>query len=232
MMVRTLLNRVLISTIILAVALVFGLLGAYINDNVQSCEEAYNAESLIRLHILANSDAVKDQELKLLVRDAVLGKTQEIFAGSTNKAEAWQKLLNHEDAFEIAARDVVKKAGFDYPVKINLVQEPFPERTYGVLTIPAGDYHAMQVVIGDGVGRNWWCVLFPPLCLMDALETESVVRQPQDQSERKKMVEWRLRYLDGIYREYGSKMASVFKQGFALRFLSTAQLPIWARLPK
>ena len=178
MTARTLLSRVFISSIILAVALLFGLLGTQVTSNVLPVEEAYNTESLIRLHILANSDLSSDQDLKLQVRDAIIAQTHHLFAGSSTKAEAWQELVDNEAVVRSIAEDVVHKAGKSYPIEIKLGRYDFPERTYGPLTVPAGDYHAMQVVIGEGQGRNWWCVLFPPLCLMEATGTEPVVREP------------------------------------------------------
>ncbi|NMB24315.1 MAG: stage II sporulation protein R [Firmicutes bacterium] len=233
MIARTLLSRVFISSIILAVALLFGFLGMQVTSNVLPAKEAYDTESLIRLHILANSDLPSDQELKLQVRDAILAKTQHLFAGSANKAEAWQELIDHEDVIRSIAQEVVWEAGQEHPVEIRLGRYDFPERSYGSLTVPAGDYHAVQVVIGAGRGQNWWCVLFPPLCLMEAAGTEPVIREPNDvDPEKQAMVHWRLKYLDGIYKEYSGKLASFLDQGLGLRFLSTAQLQARSLLPQ
>lgn len=232
MIARTLLSRVFISSIILAVALLLGFLGVQVTSNVLPAKEAYNTENLIRLHILANSDLPSDQELKLQVRDAILAKTQHLFASSTDKAEAWEELAKQEHIIRSIAQETIWEAGQDYPVEIRLGRYDFPERNYGALTVPAGDYHAVQVVIGAGEGRNWWCVLFPPLCLMDAAGTEPVVKEPNlVGSEKQAMVHWRFKYLDGVYKEYSGKLASFLDQGLGLRFLSTAQLPVRPLLP-
>ncbi|NMB12979.1 MAG: stage II sporulation protein R [Firmicutes bacterium] len=234
MITRTLHGRLLVSGIILAVVMLFGL-GAQMAGNVLPVEEAYNTESLIRLHILANSDLPDDQDLKLQVRDAVIAETNALFAGITTRAQAWQQLSIHKDAVRIVAQDVVDRSGKGYPVEVKLGNYDFPEKTYGSLTVPAGEYQAMQVIIGQGKGKNWWCVLFPPLCFMEGLGTDSaIVRRDsieqndsgdQDQTQQQVVVEWRFKYLDSLYREYSQKLAVLVSSPWGRRLLSTAQLP-------
>lgn len=231
LIVKTLLSRVLISSVILAAVFVLGFLGTQVASNILPVEEAYNAESLIRLHILANSDLPRDQELKLDVRDAILTKTQHLFSDITTKTEAWQRLVDNQDLVCSIAQEVIAKSGKDYPVEVRLGRYDFPEKTYGPLTVPAGDYQAIQVIIGRGQGHNWWCVLFPPLCFMENMGSESVKRElktdkpGQPSKEQQVAVHWRLKYLDAIYRECGNKLAALARSDWGLRFLSTAQLP-------
>ena len=130
---------------------------------------AYNCSrvrsDVLRMHVIANSDCSADQQLKLMVRDAVLERGAQLFDGTVTADEARRKIETHKAELEAAAREVIERAGYDYPVSVNVVNEYFATRCYGSLTMPAGRYTAVKVVIGEGAGRNWWCVMFPPLCL-------------------------------------------------------------------
>lgn len=130
---------------------------------------AYNCSrvrsDVLRMHVIANSDCSADQQLKLMVRDAVLERGAQLFDGTVTADEARRKIEPHKAELETAAREVIERAGYDYPVSVNVVNEYFATRCYGSLTMPAGRYTAVKVVIGEGAGRNWWCVMFPPLCL-------------------------------------------------------------------
>lgn len=123
-------------------------------------------EKMLRMHVIANSDSEEDQNLKLKVRDAVLLKGKEIFDGSVTANEAEEKIKPHIDELEKTALSVIKDAGYDYDVNIIVQDDFFKTRTYdNSVTLPAGYYTAVKVVIGEGKGRNWWCVMFPPMCL-------------------------------------------------------------------
>ncbi len=135
----------------------------------KGCENV--RENVLRLHVIANSDSEADQALKLKVRDAVLIKGAVIFDGSVNVKNAEQKIMPNVVLLEQAAQEVIRANGFDYDVNITVGKEYFETRTYGELTIPAGTYEAVRVVIGSGEGHNWWCVMFPPLCLPAASDT-------------------------------------------------------------
>lgn len=137
------------------------------------------ADGLIRLHVIANSDAESDQNLKLAVRDAIVAETGELFADNRDKSAAREEILANMDNIERVARNVISEKGFDYDVSLSLGASDFPTKTYGNVTLPAGTYEALKVVIGDGAGKNWWCVLFPPLCFVDAATAE----MPESSSE-------------------------------------------------
>ena len=122
-------------------------------------------ESVLRMHVIANSDSDEDQALKLKVRDAVLERGSELFDGTMTADEARERIEPKKDELVEAAREVIVSEGFDYPVTVEVVDEYFATRCYGDLTMPAGKYTAIKVVIGEGEGKNWWCVMFPPLCL-------------------------------------------------------------------
>ena len=125
-------------------------------------EEIYDA--VIRLHVIANSDNDDDQALKLKVRDAILAETADAFSGLT-KEEAESYLAAHLEDFERIASAVVESEGCDYPVTATLTREEYPTKNYDALAFPAGTYLSLQIKIGEAEGKNWWCCLFPPLCL-------------------------------------------------------------------
>ena len=125
-------------------------------------------DSVIRLHVLANSDSEADQALKLTVRDALLAKTRVLLAEVKTRDEAEDILEDALGVLTATASEVVVREGYDYPVRIVLGEEEYPTRRYENLAFPAGEYLSMRVLIGEGAGENWWCVLFPPLCLSAA----------------------------------------------------------------
>ena len=138
----------------------------------KQCDDIRN--KLLRMHVFANSDSDADQELKLKVRDALLIEGKEIFDGSVTADDATEKILPHLDRLKTSAKKVIMENGYDYDVKITVQKEYFKTRTYdNQITLPAGEYTAVKVVIGEGEGENWWCVMFPPMCLPAAKdETE------------------------------------------------------------
>ena len=137
-----------------------------INVNAFSKQCDSIREKMLRMHVIANSDSVEDQELKLKVRDAVLKEGKELFDGSVTSEDAEKILVPHIKELEQVALETIKNEGFDYKVKIIVGEEYFKTRTYdNSVTLPAGYYTAVKVVIGEGQGQNWWCVMFPPMCL-------------------------------------------------------------------
>lgn len=127
--------------------------------------QAQLAEKVIRLHVLANSDTEADQTLKLQVRDKVLAQTSQLLAGQES-AEGAEAILreNLEPLAQTAAQEIAAQ-GYDYSVTVSLEKTWFPTRRYEDVALPAGNYRALRVVIGAGEGHNWWCVVFPSLCL-------------------------------------------------------------------
>ena len=122
------------------------------------------ADKVVRLHVLANSDSEEDQALKLKVRDVVLERATAILEESPDRREAESRLRGELLELErIAAAEIVAE-GYDYPVTVELENTEFPTKAYDGFTLPAGEYLALRVIIGEGKGRNWWCVVFPPLC--------------------------------------------------------------------
>ncbi|HZG74859.1 MAG TPA: stage II sporulation protein R [Paenibacillus sp.] len=130
------------------------------------------AES-IRLRILADSDAPADQALKRRVRDAVIASMNDWATGPQTIEEARETIRAKLPEIEKLAADMAAEAGFDYAVKAELGLVPFPTKVYDGKLYPAGDYEALRITIGRGLGQNWWCVLFPPLCFVDVASGET-----------------------------------------------------------
>ena len=129
------------------------------------------SDSVLRLHVLANSDRAEDQALKLKVRDAVLQEAKEILPESSSAAQAEKVLGKNLERLAAAGATVVAREGYDYPVSAELKNTWFPTKDYEDFSLPAGEYRALRIVIGEGGGQNWWCVVFPPLCLGSVAET-------------------------------------------------------------
>jgi stage II sporulation protein R len=125
------------------------------------------SDSLFRLHVIANSDSPEDQSLKRDVRDAVLSYMHQKLADSKDIVETKSIINSNLGKIESIAREVILKEGKGYNIKTTLGNYPFPTKSYGDITLPAGNYQALRLIIGNGKGANWWCVLFPPLCFVD-----------------------------------------------------------------
>ncbi len=130
---------------------------------------------LIRFHVIANSDSDEDQELKLKVRNVLLEKIKPELEGAATLQEAMDFITNNLKYFEEMAEKELKKYNSDYSTTVVMGSTDYPTRSYGDIILPAGTYQSLRIVIGDGKGSNWWCVLFPPLCFVDI--TNSITRQ-------------------------------------------------------
>lgn len=127
------------------------------------------ANELVRLHVVPHSNEEIDQALKLEVRDSVQAYLRDTLAQANSSDDAQTIILAHTEALESLARDVLSEFGQTLPVRVTLGQASFPTRAYGHFTLPAGNYTALQIHLGDASGQNWWCVVFPPLCFDVAL---------------------------------------------------------------
>ena len=147
---------------VLIVALILGMALHFVSFS-KNCENI--KKDVFRLHILANSDETFDQNLKLRVRDAVLAAGYDVFDGVNSVEQAKKKVLKNLDVIRKIAQNEIRKNGYDYPVSVRLEKTFFDTRRYRDFTLPAGEYEALRIVIGKGEGHNWWCVMFPALCL-------------------------------------------------------------------
>lgn len=126
------------------------------------------SKSVIRFHVLANSDNADDQLLKMKVKEAVVNYMQENMTNVKNTDEAAEFLVNNTQKITAIATKIINDNGYDYNVSAHLGNSAFPDKTYGDVTFPAGNYNSYIVKIGKAEGHNWWCVLYPPLCFVDA----------------------------------------------------------------
>jgi len=124
-------------------------------------------ENLIRFHVLANSDDPEDQRLKLKVRDKIIKEMAGEMETSENIVETRNIIKRNLRRIEEIAESEILSEGRDYKVSAKLTEDTFPTRRYGGIVFPAGRYEALKVEIGEGIGKNWWCVMFPPLCFVD-----------------------------------------------------------------
>ncbi|MBR3971411.1 MAG: stage II sporulation protein R [Ruminococcus sp.] len=132
------------------------------------------SEQVFRVHILANSDSQEDQSLKLKVRDAVLKKSEELFFDTHSKEDAMKVAADNLNIFKETAESVISAEGYDYSVRLNIKNILFDTRYYDDITMPGGYYDALQISIGDAKGKNWWCVMYPSLCIPAASDNDSL----------------------------------------------------------
>lgn len=143
-------------------------------------------EKLIRFHVLANSNSEEDQALKLKVRDKVLEYITPKLEKSKSIDESRTILKKEENNIINVASEVIKNEGYNYSVKTTLGRTNFPEKTYGNITLPQGEYEAFRILIGEAKGENWWCVMFPPLCFVDM--TKGQISYEKSEEEIKKVL--------------------------------------------
>ena len=136
------------------------------------CEDI--PDRVLRLHILANSDSEEDQALKVKVRDRIVTESAGLFDQVTDRESARAVVEKNMDALREAAQDEVYRQGYSYPVSMELTHMYFTTRVYGETALPAGYYEALRVTIGAGAGHNWWCVIFPAMCLPVAEESQEL----------------------------------------------------------
>ncbi len=202
-------DKILLSVTAIAISLYMAFSCTYFTASAGTVKE-----DVVRLHILANSNSEIDQELKLKVRDALLKTNASILSDSVTKENAKEHFEASKAILLKTAKETLKENGFDYNVKITLQEEYFETRAYGNLTFPAGQYTALKVVLGEGNGKNWWCVMFPPLCVpaADGIETKESTADYLTQSGKKivnggEKYVIKFKFLE-IYEEFKNKLIS------------------------
>lgn len=141
---------------------------ALLSFNYSKAISSNLSDSVFRLHIIANSDSSADQELKLKVRDKIIEYMNTLTSSSSDKKDVISMVNNHLDSFKEIALNTIKENGYNYDVNIEIGNFHFPTKSYGDISFPAGNYDALKIEIGDAIGQNWWCVLFPPLCFVNS----------------------------------------------------------------
>ncbi len=168
---------------------------------VRACEAL--TEDTFRLHILANSDSDADQAVKLAVRDAILAESNRLFAQAATAEEAAVAAQHQLSALEAVANETLRAHGFGYTARAYVTRMPFETRYYGDFTLPAGTYTALRIELGRGEGKNWWCVLYPALCLPAAeqeSELEALTEEEQQVVEGGERFALRFKFLEWFAR--------------------------------
>ncbi len=138
---------------------------------------------VVRLHVVANSNGAEDQAVKLLVRDAVLEEAARWYQGAGSMEEASSQLCTHLQSIAGAARQLLGEQGVGYSATAQMTEMYFPTRDYGDFRLPAGRYRTLRVTLGEGAGKNWWCVVFPSLCLPAATQEEALLTLPEGERQ-------------------------------------------------
>lgn len=147
------------------------------------------ADSVLRLHVLANSDSQEDQNLKYIVRDKLLEYMKTLCDDITSKSEAIEQATEHLEDLKTIAKQTIIDQGYSYDVNVEIGNFEFPTKTYGDIAFPAGNYDAVRVKIGEAKGQNWWCVMFPPLCFIDVTsgvvpdESKSILQESMSEED-------------------------------------------------
>lgn len=137
-------------------------------------------QEVLRLHVIANSDSSCDQALKLQVKDQVVKIMKKEFTNFNNAEEARNRAEEQIPFIKAQAEMVIHEQGYNYPVEVYVGEFDFPIKSYGNIIFPAGKYSAVRIVIGDGEGKNWWCVLFPPLCMVSSSDKGLSLDTPEE----------------------------------------------------
>ena len=202
-------KKIHIIEISIVIALIISILSSVISFGID-CNDVRN--NVVRLHILANSDSEADQKVKLIVRDTLLNCGKDLFSGNITVENAKKVLDEQKEELIKISNKVFEDNDFKYKTQIYLTEEYFATRTYENFTLPAGKYLALKVILGEGAGHNWWCVMFPPLCLPAASENTElnavfnedgaeIIQEYSEYEIRFKIVEW----FEGIKYKIKSK---------------------------
>jgi len=167
------LKRLLFSFLIITL-LVFG--GSYL----LSLKDQPLADDVLRLHVIANSDDPQDQAVKLEVKDHIVEMMRRDFSEVNSAGEARRLAWQERADIQAEAESVLAARGYDYPVEVYIGEFEFPAKSYGNVVLPQGEYQAVRVILGEGQGKNWWCVLFPPLCMVSSSDKGLALSSPQE----------------------------------------------------
>ncbi len=177
-------------------------------DKIDNVSESYK-EKLIRFHVIANSDTEEDQELKLKVRDEIISYLQPKLENSSSIEESEKIITSEYDNLQSISRETIIDNGYEYDVKVGIEYSNFPTKQYSNVILPAGEYKALKVVIGEGKGKNWWCVMFPPLCFVD--EENGVIDKSTDEKLQSVLDEEEYNLITTKNKEEGNVVKFKFK---------------------
>lgn len=192
------------AVILTVILLLISAFAADVSVFARDCEELRG--DVLRLHVIANSDSDEDQAVKLEVRDMLLEITKDRVGDAVDKADAEAFFRENSEELTEAVNELLRERGFGYGAAMSIARSEFETREYDGFTLPSGEYDALKVVLGNGNGRNWWCVLFPPLCVSAADGSELPAREYDLMQSggtlrykiKLKIVEW-FRYLKSLF---------------------------------
>ena len=172
--------KIRLGLLILSLISVISIMTIVINGEVKKVDNISKdyKDKLIRFHVIANSNTDEDQELKLKVRDEVIKYLQPKLQNSKSIKESEAIIKKEYSSLEEISKNIILKNGYNYSVKVGIQYSNFPPKQYSNIVLPAGEYKALKIIIGKGEGKNWWCVMFPPLCFVD--ESNGVIDKSTD----------------------------------------------------
>ena len=153
---------------------------------ISTASEDYK-DKLIRFHVIANSDSDEDQNLKLKVRDAIIDYLQPKLLESESIEESESIIKKEYSELEKISKNIILENGYNYDIQVGIDYSEFPTKQYSNVILPAGEYKALRIIIGEGKGKNWWCVMFPPLCFVD--EQKGIIDKDTDDKLREVLTE-------------------------------------------
>lgn len=181
--------KVRLSILVLSLIAVMSIMSISISGEVKKISTASEdyKNKLIRFHVIANSDSDEDQNLKLKVRDAVIDYLQPKLELSSSIEESETIIKSEYKELENISKNIVLENGYKYDISVGIDYSTFPTKQYSNVVLPAGEYKALRIIIGEGKGKNWWCVMFPPLCFVD--EQSSIIDTETDKKLREILTE-------------------------------------------
>ena len=181
--------KIRLSILILSLVAIISIMTISISGEVKKISNASQdyKDKLIRFHVIANSDSDEDQNLKLKVRDAFINYLQPKLLESESIEESELIIKREYSELEKISKNIILQNGYNYDVKIGIDYSEFPTKQYSNVVLPAGEYKALKIIIGEGSGKNWWCVMFPPLCFVD--EEKGIIDKDTDDKLREVLTE-------------------------------------------
>ena len=181
--------KIRLSILVLCFIAVISVMTVSINGEIKKIDSMSvdYKEKLIRFHVLANSDSEEDQNLKLKVRDAIIDYLQPKLINSSSIEESESIIISEYNNLEKIGKNIIEENGYNYDIKVGIEYSKFPTKQYSNVVLPSGEYKALRIIIGSGQGKNWWCVMFPPLCFVD--EQKGIIDKETDARLREVLTE-------------------------------------------
>ena len=203
--------KIILSILILSLIVVISTMSVSISgevNKISTASEDYK-NKLIWFHVIANSDSEEDQNLKLKVRDAVIDYLQPKLANSNSIEESEKIIISEYEELENISKNIILENGYEYGVNVGIDYSEFPTKQYSNVVLPSGEYKALRIIIGEGSGKNWWCVMFPPLCFVD--EQKGLIDKETDAKLREVLTEEEYELITQSNKKQVNKVQVKFK---------------------